>query len=47
MVEFDALLTKDNEIVVFHDRGLNRLTNISKLIDYKKRKYNEDMDGKG
>jgi glycerophosphoryl diester phosphodiesterase len=31
LAEFDILLTKDNQLVVFHDRYLSKLTNISEL----------------
>lgn len=28
LVEFDIMLTQDSKIVIFHDRGVKRLTNI-------------------
>jgi glycerophosphoryl diester phosphodiesterase len=28
LVEFDIMLTQDNQIVIFHDRGMKKLTNI-------------------
>ncbi len=34
-VEFDVFITADNEIVVFHDSNLNRITGVDELIEEK------------
>ena len=39
VIECDIHLTKDNEVVVFHDRNLKRMTGVEGLID--KFKLNE------
>lgn len=34
LVEFDILLTKDDQIVVFHDRNLSELTNVTSFKEF-------------
>ena len=34
LVELDIQLTKDNQIIVFHDRGLKRVTNIEQCEEF-------------
>lgn len=34
LAELDVVLTKDNEVIVFHDRFLGRLTNIGFLPEF-------------
>lgn len=36
--EFDIQLTKDNEIIVFHDRYLSKLTNVKELLEFENKK---------
>jgi glycerophosphoryl diester phosphodiesterase len=37
-VEFDILLTRDEEIVIFHDRYLSELTNVAEVPEFADRK---------
>lgn len=32
------MLTKDNQIIIFHDRYLSQLTNIEEIVEFKDRK---------
>ena len=32
-IELDLQITKDNQVIVFHDRNLKRMTGIDKLVD--------------
>ena len=32
-IELDLQITKDNKVIVFHDRNLKRMTGIDKLVD--------------
>lgn len=34
LVEFDIMLTKDEEVIVFHDRFLGEITNIGTLPEF-------------
>lgn len=38
LVEFDVLLTKDHQVVIFHDRYLSHITNISEIEKFSNRK---------
>ena len=41
------MLTKDNEVIVFHDRFLGQLTNIAFMTEFKNRKTLNDLNEYG
>jgi glycerophosphoryl diester phosphodiesterase len=44
LVEFDILLTKDDEVVVFHDRYLSRVTDVAAHPHFADRAKEEAID---
>ena len=42
--ELDILLTKDEEIVVFHDRILSRITNVANFPEFESLAREDDID---
>lgn len=44
LTEFDVHLTKDNEVVVFHDRYLSRATDVQQHVEFADRLHEETID---